>query len=162
MFAKYHDDFILWIFYIFYILVYFFTFLYVNSYFYYSRRNGIYTDICFGFVTRILLYFAYFYIFYAHFDFCLSMNAWTPTGIVQLLGTIQSRSPNEFYTFWKKSIRFKVYTLMSFGVRGTFVILKDEKKEVFSMLIRLKRYQQFLEFPLIKSICRKDEINRQT
>lgn len=128
MFAKYHDDFILWIFYIFYILVYFFTFLYVNSYFYYSRRNGIYTDICFGFVTRILLYFAYFYIFYAHFDFCLSMNAWTPTGIVQLLGTIQSRSPNEFYTFWKKSIRFKVYTLMSFGVRGTFVILKDEKK----------------------------------
>lgn len=48
---------------------------------------------------------------------------------------------------------------MSFGVRWTLTALKDEKKEVFSMLIRLKKYQQFLEFPLIKSVCRTDEIN---
>lgn len=80
-------------------------------------------------------------------------------GHLQSLGTIQSRSSNEFYTFWKKSIRFNVYTLMSFGVRWTLTILKDEKKEVFSMLIRLKKYQQFLKFPLIKSICSRDEIN---
>lgn len=115
--------------------------------------------------TRIFVlvtsYTLHIFIFFAHILIsAFTMNAWTPTVIVQLLGTIQSRSSNEFYTFWKKSIRFKVYTLMSFGVRGIFMILKDEKKkEVFSMLIRLKRYQQFLEFPLIKSICRRDEIN---